>query len=338
MKKPLPSEDLTAIQNGVGDLWQRLSRKRLFLTGATGFFGRWLIESFLHANAALGLDAVLVCLSRKPDIFLEQHSWLKSAPALEWLRGDVRDFTFPEGDFTHIIHAATPVVLGGETGEEILDIIVRGTHRALAFAKTHPAARFLLTSSGAVYGRQPEDLYGFPENWLGGAPDPTATTSAYAEGKRVAETMSVCAADRAGFSVKIARCFACVGPGLALDAHFAAGNFIRDILAGNPPQLTGSAAVVRSYIYSTDLFTWLWRHLLGDGPPVLNIGSDYAVNLGRLANILIADHLPGEKKRYAEDTDGARYVPDITLARNAGFPLTVDLKEAFERTIRYNKK
>lgn len=336
---PLPKEDLAAVTDVVGLSWEKLRGARIFLTGSTGFFGRWLVESFAYANGRLGLNARLVCLSRSPGDFLAKNSWLIDAPGIEWVAGDVRSFAFPEGVFTHVIHAATPVVAmtTPESTEEILDIIVRGTMRTLEFAREKKVARFLLTSSGAVYGRQPESLWGIPETWSGGSPDPASTASAYAEGKRVAETMTVCAAATSGFVARIARCFAFVGPGLPLDTHFAAGNFIRDILAGGRPVLRGNPAVVRSYLYTSDLTAWIWAHLVGDGAPVINVGSDEAVSLGALANRLTSVHLPEVAERYTEgDGSGSRYVPDISNAKAAGLSVRVDLDTAFEKTIRYN--
>ena len=49
-------------------------------------------------------------------------------------------------------------------------------------------AKFLLTSSGAVYGRQPPEMTHVPESYVG-APDPLNPTSVYAEGKRASELM-----------------------------------------------------------------------------------------------------------------------------------------------------
>ncbi len=46
--KSLPSTDLASIVARVGPLWDRLRGKRLLITGATGFIGRWMVESLFH--------------------------------------------------------------------------------------------------------------------------------------------------------------------------------------------------------------------------------------------------------------------------------------------------
>ena len=46
-----------------------LRNKQIFFTGGTGFFGRWLLESFIHFNDNLNLKAKLFILSRNPEKF-----------------------------------------------------------------------------------------------------------------------------------------------------------------------------------------------------------------------------------------------------------------------------
>ena len=60
--------------------------------------------------------------------------------------------------------------------------------RILELAATHGTGKLLLTSSGAVYGTQPNNLTHMPETYTG-APDPLNPASVHAEGKRSAELM-----------------------------------------------------------------------------------------------------------------------------------------------------
>jgi len=111
-----------------------------------------------------------------------------------------------------VIHAATEVRadLNAPDLHPTLDTIINGTWRTLEFARQCQAAKFLLISSGAVYGQQPPELAYLPEEYTG-APDPLNPRSAYGEGKRVAELLCALYAKQFGLHTNIARCFAFVG-------------------------------------------------------------------------------------------------------------------------------
>ena len=129
MANPLPPQDLEHIFQHGESLWNELKGERLFITGGTGFFGRWLLESFLFANDRLVLNARATVLTRRAAAFQTAFPHLAGHPAVTLLEGDVRDFEFPEWEYSHVIHAATEsgTNLNGADPLAMLDTIIEGT-------------------------------------------------------------------------------------------------------------------------------------------------------------------------------------------------------------------
>lgn len=342
--RPIAREDLDHILAHTRDLWDQMRGQSLFLTGGTGFFGCWLLESFCRANRELSLGAKVTVLSRTPSRFATKCPHLTSDPAVTLWPGDVRDFRFPEGQYRFVLHAATEASAkqAAEEPLEMLSTILAGTQRTLEFASRCGVSRFLLTSSGAVYGKQPSEIPHLPETYAG-APDPLDPASVYAEGKRASELM--CAlhqktARAAGrdFDALIARCWAFTGAHLPLDAHFAIGNFIRDALNAQRIAIAGDGTPRRSYLYGADLAIWLWTMLFRAPALVpINVGSDHDVSILELAERVAAVLRPGTPISVARTpvpgAAPARYVPSVDRARELlGLRETISLDEAIRRT------
>jgi dTDP-glucose 4,6-dehydratase len=339
MAKPLPCEDLNLILSCTRDLWTEMRGEQIFITGGTGFIGCWLVESFSHINRVEGLGARATILTRNPAAFLEKCPHLASDSSITLLTGDVRDFAFPQGDFKYVIHAATESVVRKTPVSriELLDTILRGTHRVLDFAATHGSSKLLLTSSGAIYGSQPSDLMQIPEDFRG-APNVLDPASVYGEGKRVAEHLCALYAAESKLECKIARCFAFIGPHLPLDAHFAIGNFICDALQKKSIRIQGDGTPMRSYLYAADLALWLWTILFrGVFARAYNVGSDQSVSIFELAQEVIATLRPESQIEVMRKAfPGApilRYVPETKRAlEELGLKQHINLREAILRT------
>jgi nucleoside-diphosphate-sugar epimerase len=338
-QQPLSAADLDHILSETKHLWDEMRNKRIFITGGTGFFGCWLLESFSHINRRLNLNAYATVLTRDTVAFQRKCPHLAVDPALTFHAGDVRSFSFPDGDFEYLIHAATEASAkqAAEQPLEMLTTIIDGTERVLDFARTHGTIKLLLTSSGAVYGKQPAGLTHVPEDYLGG-PDPLDPASVYAEGKRISEQMCALQSAHSSIEIKVARCFAFVGPHLPLDAHFAIGNFIGDVLAGRAIQINGDGTPRRSYLYASDLAIWLWTILFqAPGLVPVNVGSAQDLSILELAQTVVQSLNASTEiqvaKRLFPGTAVARYVPSVDRAKAMlGLTQTVSLQEAVRRT------
>ncbi|HOV91107.1 MAG TPA: NAD(P)-dependent oxidoreductase [Syntrophorhabdaceae bacterium] len=337
------TDDLEYIISHTSDIWEELRDQKIFITGGTGFFGCWLLESFAYVNEKLKLNAQALVLTRNYESFKNKAPHIATNPAITFHYGDIRDFKFPEGHFPFIVHAATPAdaKLNEENPLEMFNIITKGTEHTLEFAKSCGVKKFLMISSGAVYGRQPPNLTHIPEDFYG-APDPTNTSSAYGEGKRAAELLCILYSKKFNFELKIARCFAFLGPYLPLDIHYAVGNFIRDGLSGGQIKVNGDGTPYRSYLYAADLAIWLWTILFkGKICQAYNVGSDNAISIAELANIVAQSFNPPREVYIAKKPDPGktfeRYVPSVKKIENdLKLKQNIVLNEAILRTIKWH--
>jgi dTDP-glucose 4,6-dehydratase len=339
-----PEGDLAEILERCADDFAALRGARVFVTGGTGFVGSWLLASFARANARLALRARAVVLARDPAAFAAALPGVAHDPAIAFVRGDVRDPHLADGAFDAVIHAATPASahLNAATPRLMLETIVDGTRHALDLASRSGAIPFLLTSSGAVYGRQPPELALVDETYAG-APDPLDPHNAYHEGKRVAEMQTAIAARTAGVRATVARLFAFAGPYLPLDRHFAIGNFVRDALAGRTIEILGDGTPVRTYLYAADMTAWLWRILVrGEPARAYNVGSEIPVDIrGAAEAVARAAGAPGAVVVRGTPRPGAlpeRYAPATARARTElGLEEWTPFDEGLRRTLAWHR-
>jgi dTDP-glucose 4,6-dehydratase len=344
MQSPL-AEDLERILTWVPDDLRALRGARLFITGGTGFIGKWLLETLAWANKRLRLDIRALVLTRSAARFANGAPHLASNAAFSFVEGDVRSMSPNLGRFDGIVHAATSASAELLRTDPLLmfETIVQGGAAVMELASRSGAIPLLFTSSGAVYGRPSSTLEHVDEMYMGG-PDPLEPLSAYHEGKRVGELQCALAAKQFGLKPKIARIFAQVGPYLPLDIHYAMGNFIKDVLEGRNVRVQGDGTTVRSYMYAADMTAWLLAILVRGLPQrAYNVGSERAVTIADLASRVAAASTKQLKVEIMQPPDPIRpidrYVPGNRRAREElGLSEWTPLTEGIERTIAFYEK
>ncbi|MES2219011.1 MAG: NAD-dependent epimerase/dehydratase family protein [Pseudomonadota bacterium] len=334
--------DLNYILQNTAAVWAEFKNKKIFITGGTGFIGSWLLETFLWANRTLELNLSVTCLTRNPQAFASKAPHLAADPALLFITGDVRNFVFPHERFSHIIHGASEASakLNQEHPQLMLDTIIQGTRHVLDFAAYAQTQKLLLLSSGAVYGKQPAEMTHVSEAYSGPI-DILNPLSAHAVGKHTAEHMCILHATKHPLQIKIARCFAFVGPYLPLERHFAMGNFIRDAMSGKTIVVEGDGTPYRSYQYAADLMIWLLKILChGESCVPYNVGSDEPISIAELAKLVANCVAPGLPVTIAQAADknkpAIRYIPDVQRAQQQlGLATTIKLPDAIRKTVNF---
>lgn len=334
-------DDLERIAALPSDLWGALRGARLLVTGGTGFFGIWMLESLLWADREHGLDLDLLVLSRDPKAFLEGRGrHFARHSSVSFIKGDIAGFDAPSGPISHILHFASE---GGREARSpewpgrYLAGAIDGTRGLLDLAARRETRAILLASSGAVYNPPDPGSSGPLREGPGGIDDYLTPQRLYAQSKRMMETLLAEGARRHGYRALVARCFAFCGPYLPLDQDLAFGNFLADVLAGRKVEVKGDGTAIRSYLYAADLVVWLLTILAkGTSGRPYNVGAVEPVSIGDLARRIAAAAggkvvirgipVPGQAPH--------RYLPDVGRAQSElGLAASISLDEGIARSL-----
>jgi dTDP-glucose 4,6-dehydratase len=342
--EPLLQRDLDFVLEHSGDIWEALRNQQIFITGGTGFVGRWLVESLVWANDRLGLNSKAILLTRNPTAFESKAPHLVQHAMIRLHRGEATTFPFPEGEFGYVIHGATEphVAPMPDNPTANFDLDLQATHRVLDFARERGTKRFLFTSSGKAYGDQPSHLTHLPEDYPG-ALKTTDLSSPYGHAKHASEFICAMYGKTFGFVTVLARLFAFSGPFLPLDLNFAIGNFILNALRGEPVRVGGDGTPYRSYLYGAEMAIWIWTLLIRGESRLYNVGSDEAVTIAELARAVARNTVPGTSveiaRQPAPGAIAARYVPAVDRVRKElGLREILNLDEQIRRMYEWNKR
>ncbi|MHB8635073.1 MAG: NAD-dependent epimerase/dehydratase family protein [Fimbriimonadaceae bacterium] len=332
-------DDLTIALSGHLASLSKLRDSSVLVTGGTGFIGAWLAEAITFLNDQHGFDIRLVLQSPHASRLGERHPHLSRRPDIELLDTDARNIHELPGHVKWVVHAAASPDGRQHASDptRTIETIVGGTTALMkAAARSAELQKVLNLSSGHIYGRQPLDMERMPETFIGGL-DPASFTAAYAEAKRVAET--ICAAYGSQYRVPVttARPFAFVGPYQLLDRPWAVNNFVRDATIGGNLRIHGDGLTVRSYMYPADMAAWLLVMLVdGEDGAAYNVGHPNGITLLELAEKIVrlaprpvkieTDVLPEGRGSHS------RFVPDVSKAQHKlHLSINFELETALQR-------
>ena len=216
----------------------------VFVTGATGLVGAWLVRYLVNAGADV------VCLIRD---WIPQSEVIRSKliEQVKVVRGDVRDQAVVEralGEYevVTVFHLAAQTIVGIANRNPVstLESNVQGTWSLLEACRRSPAVKqIVVASSDKAYGDHDKLPYDEQAPLQGRHP--------YDVSKSCADLIARSYADTYGLPVAITRCGNFYGGG-DLNWNRIIPGTIRSILYGERPVIRSDGSYIRDYFYVED--------------------------------------------------------------------------------------
>jgi dTDP-glucose 4,6-dehydratase len=305
---------------------------RIVITGAAGFIGSHLSETFLdRGHSVVGIDNLLT-----GDLANIAHL---AGRDFVFIKHDVTNFIHVDGPVDLVMHWASPAspIDYLELPIPTLKVGALGTHNALGLAKVK-GARFVIASTSEVYGDPLEHPQ--KETYWGNV-NPIGPRGVYDEAKRFAEAITTAYHRFHGLDAKIVRIFNTYGPRMRINDGRAVPTFIAQALKHEDVTIFGKGSQTRSFCFISDLVDGIIRLAASNVNDPVNIGNPHEMSIEEMARVIIT--MTGSKSRIvfrALPTDDPKVRrPDITRARTLlGWEPKVPLDQGLTSTIDYFKK
>jgi dTDP-glucose 4,6-dehydratase len=308
---------------------------RILLLGGTGFVGRWLSKTLVQIKRYKFPDIEITVVTR--DFRSAQVSLGRDTSALvKFIQHDLTQAPLSFLDrFDIVIHGAVPSTTktGGNRPDVFSSIstnVEKSVSELVSRHKNKPLVFHL--SSGAVYGPQPLHVRNQPETNLLA----TSLNNPYADSKIQFENSMTNLAESDSIEFCSPRLFTFAGPYLALDQHFAIGNFLQQGLNNEEIVVKGNPLTKRSYLYPTDLIKAILYLISMPSSKPVNIGSDQPLTMEEISRRVAAATKRNEIRFSNINLPATNYVPSCTYlkSRISDWP-SVDFSEALDRWIKW---
>lgn len=322
---------------------EELNGSRVLVTGATGLLGRALVKTLLSRRHTIHVVALVRNIEKAKRVFSDVRS-----SELEFWVADVNELAIENLHIDYIIHAASMTASADFVARpaEVFLTTVLGVRNMLEIARVNSVKSFVYLSSMEVYGTPATDVL-IDEN-SGTDINTMAVRSSYPESKRAAESLCAAYGSEYGVPVKTVRLCQTFGEGVEYDDKRVFAEFARCAIEKRNIVLKTKGQTKRSYLYIDDAVSAiLFALVFGENGQAYNAANESTYcTIFDMAQ-LVATEFGGEQVKVVideADTAACGYAPilhmnlDCTKLRGLGWEPTVDLTEAYRRTIDYMKK
>jgi len=308
-----------------------MKKKRVLVTGGSGFLGSHLCDRLLAMNHEV------ICVDNFFTGGKGNILHLLDNPYFEVIRHDVTFPLYVEVDEIYNLACPASPIHYQHDPVQTTKTSVHGAINMLGLAK-RLGAKIFQASTSEVYG-DPE-IHPQPESYWGNV-NPNGLRSCYDEGKRCAETLFFDYNRQHKLRIKVGRIFNTYGPRMAMDDGRVVSNFVVQALKGEDITIYGQGTQTRSFCYVDDLIEAFVRFMENTddeftGP--MNLGNPGEFTILELAKT-VTEMVGGKSKIIFKDLpsdDPMQRKPDISLAQKAiDWEPQVSLRDGLVKTIEY---
>lgn len=305
-------------------------RKRVLVTGGSGFLGSHLCERLLQdGNEVICVDNFFTSSRQNVEHLLDNKRF-------DLIRHDVTFPLYVEADEIYNLACPASPIHYQLDPVQTTKTCVHGAINMLGLAK-RLRARIFQASTSEVYGDP--DIHPQPESYWGNV-NPNGLRSCYDEGKRCAESLFFSYHRQNRLPIKVGRIFNTYGPRMHPNDGRVVSNFIIQALQGQNITIYGDGSQTRSFCYVDDLVECMVRFMNAPedfvGP--MNMGNPGEFTIRQLAELVI--EMTGSRSKIVceplPSDDPRQRRPDISLAREMlQWEPKIALKEGLVKTIAY---
>jgi CDP-glucose 4,6-dehydratase len=310
--------------------------RTVFVTGATGLLGGWLVQHLLTRGA----DVVALIRDWVPQSALLSSD---SIHRVKTVRGDIRDQELLErilGEYEvdTIFHLAAQTIVGVANRNPVstLDTNIRGTWALCEAARRSPLVRsVIVASSDKAYGVHEHLPYTEDASLQG--------THPYDVSKSAADLVARMYALTYGLPLAITRCGNFFGGG-DLNWNRLVPGTIRSALRGEAPIIRSDGTLIRDYIYVEDgaLAYLSLAEALHDRPELkgeaFNFSNELQVDVHSLVRLILSRINPGLSpiiKNEAVHEIDHQWLSAAKARATLGWSPSFTLEEGMDRTIEW---
>lgn len=270
------------------EIYQILQGKRVYITGATGQIG-WYLIHFLSFLVQMGKLQCQVTAHVRNKERLENKYPNSTNLNCQFIVAEDAALALEEANFDIVIHCASkasPKHFAATPVDVMLPNAIL-THALLEkIRQRSPECKFIYFSTTGVTGFIPDEQRPTQESDFG----PLSCTNlgnCYLESKRFGEMLSLAYFHQYGVPVIIVRPSITYGPGFDLDDGRSYADFVQSLLHKTPIKLTSDGSAIRNFLYISDFLRGLLLVMSkATTGSVFNIASPYPVNILELATLL----------------------------------------------------